>query len=73
MTTPQANEQAIGEFTGRVLNDTSSAATVLMAALGDRLGLPETTPRRLAEDAGFTAVRRVEMENPFNNLYELRP
>ncbi|NUP54090.1 MAG: methyltransferase domain-containing protein [Catenulispora sp.] len=33
------DEQAVGEFTGRVLGDTAAAATVLMAALGDRLGL----------------------------------
>jgi hypothetical protein len=35
------------------------------------LGLPETRLRELAADAGFSAVRRVEMDNPFNSLYEL--
>lgn len=24
-------------------------------------------------DAGFSSIRRVEMENPFNNLYEAMP
>jgi hypothetical protein len=26
----------------------------------------------LCAEAGFTNVRRVPMENPFNNLYEVR-
>lgn len=39
MTDPQADELAVSEFNGRVLGDTSAAATVVMAALGDRLGL----------------------------------
>ena len=37
------------------------------------LGLHEPKVRELCEEAGFTAVRRVPMENPFNNLYEVRP
>ncbi len=35
------------------------------------LGLPEPALRRLAGQAGFGHVRRVEMDNPFNSLYEL--
>jgi SAM-dependent methyltransferase len=35
------------------------------------LGLPEPVLRELAGSAGFRTVRRVEMDNPFNNLYEL--
>ena len=35
------------------------------------LGLPEPVLRDLAADAGFAGVRRVEMDNPFNALYEL--
>jgi SAM-dependent methyltransferase len=35
-------------------------------------GLPESKLRELAKDAGFSDVRRIEMENPFNNLYELK-
>ncbi len=35
------------------------------------LGLPEPVLRDLAAKAGFTQVRRVEMDNPFNSLYEL--
>jgi len=35
------------------------------------LGLPEPVLRDLADKAGFTSVRRVEMDNPFNTLYEL--
>ncbi|GAA1971409.1 class I SAM-dependent methyltransferase [Catenulispora subtropica] len=41
------------------------------AGLGT-LGLPEAKLRELAAEAGFSEVRRVEMENPFNNLYVLR-
>jgi len=35
------------------------------------LGLPEPVLRELAGKAGFAGVRRVEMDNPFNSLYEL--
>lgn len=35
------------------------------------LGLPESNLRQLAGKAGFGHVRRVEMDNPFNTLYEL--
>jgi 2-polyprenyl-3-methyl-5-hydroxy-6-metoxy-1,4-benzoquinol methylase len=35
------------------------------------LGLPEPVLRQLAAKAGFTQVRNVEMDNPFNKLYEL--
>jgi 2-polyprenyl-3-methyl-5-hydroxy-6-metoxy-1,4-benzoquinol methylase len=35
------------------------------------LGLPEPVLRQLAAKAGFTQARHVEMDNPFNNLYEL--
>src|SRR6185437_9168787 len=35
------------------------------------LGLPEPVLRDLAAKAGFAQVRHVEMDNPFNSLYEL--
>jgi SAM-dependent methyltransferase len=35
------------------------------------LGLPESMLGSLASEAGFSTVRRVEMDNPFNSLYEL--
>src|SRR6516164_8040427 len=35
------------------------------------LGLPESSLRQLAGKTGFGHVRRVEMDNPFNTLYEL--
>jgi SAM-dependent methyltransferase len=41
------------------------------AGLGT-VGLHEPKLRELAAEAGFGSVERVEMENPFNNLYELR-
>jgi hypothetical protein len=35
--------------------------------------LPETRMRELCTEAGFSHVRRVPMENPFNILYEIAP
>jgi SAM-dependent methyltransferase len=35
------------------------------------LGLPEPVLRELAGKGGFAGIRRVEMDNPFNSLYEL--
>ncbi len=37
------------------------------------VGLPESTLRTLASQAGFGSVRRVPLENPFNSLFEIRP
>jgi 2-polyprenyl-3-methyl-5-hydroxy-6-metoxy-1,4-benzoquinol methylase len=37
------------------------------------LGLPETKIRELCAEAGFSHVRRVPIENPFNILYEITP
>jgi SAM-dependent methyltransferase len=42
------------------------------AGLGT-LGFHETKVHELCEKAGFSSVRRVPIENPFNNLYEARP
>jgi len=42
------------------------------AGLGT-VGLPESKLRQFAKDAGFAELRRVPLENPFNNLYELTP
>lgn len=41
------------------------------AGLGT-LGLPPGKLRELAARAGFTDVRQAELDDPFNNLYELR-
>lgn len=37
------------------------------------LGFHEPKVRELCVQAGFKIVRRVPLENPFNNLYEIRP
>ena len=37
------------------------------------LGFHEAKVRELCEKAGFSSVRRVPLENPFNNLYEAKP
>ncbi len=36
-------------------------------------GLPETKMRELCQDSGFTMVRRVQMDDSFNALYEISP
>jgi hypothetical protein len=37
------------------------------------LGFHEPTVRELCAEVGFSTVRRVPLDNPFNNLYEIRP
>ena len=37
------------------------------------LGLHEHKVKELCTEAGFSSVRTVALENPFNNLYEIRP
>jgi SAM-dependent methyltransferase len=36
-------------------------------------GLPEVKLRSLCDETGFGKVRRVPLDNPFNNLYEITP
>ena len=43
---------------------------LLVAGLGT-VGLPESKLRALATEAGFSQIRRLPLENPFNTLYEL--
>lgn len=50
--------------------------TTSLAHHGEGLGtcgLPEVKLRSLCADAGFADVRRVPLDNPFNNLYEITP
>jgi 2-polyprenyl-3-methyl-5-hydroxy-6-metoxy-1,4-benzoquinol methylase len=50
--------------------------TTSLAAGGAGLGaagLPEGVLRDLCLEAGFGSVRRVALDDPFNNLYEIRP
>ena len=42
------------------------------AGLGT-LGFHEHRVNEMCQDAGFRSVRRLPLENPFNNLYEIRP
>ena len=37
------------------------------------LGLPESKVRELCAEAGFSSVRKLPLENPFNNIYEVTP
>lgn len=37
------------------------------------LGLPESRLTELCLEAGFSSVRRLSLDNPFNNVYEIRP
>jgi SAM-dependent methyltransferase len=48
--------------------------TTSLAGGGEGLGtvgLPESKLRELCAEVGFGSVRRVPLENPFNNLYEI--
>ncbi|MHC4226670.1 MAG: class I SAM-dependent methyltransferase [Planctomycetota bacterium] len=36
-------------------------------------GLPPSKVRELCEEAGFSSVRQLPLENPFNILYEIKP
>jgi 2-polyprenyl-3-methyl-5-hydroxy-6-metoxy-1,4-benzoquinol methylase len=50
--------------------------TTSLAHHGEGLGtagIPESKMRELCAEAGFSTVRRVPMENPFNILYEVTP
>jgi len=50
--------------------------TTSLAHHGEGLGttgIPESKMRELCTEAGFSHVRRVPMENPFNILYEVMP
>jgi len=50
--------------------------TTSLAGQGEGLGtvgLPEGKLRELSMEAGFSSVRRVPLENPFNILYEIQP
>ncbi len=42
------------------------------AGLGT-MGLPEPTVRELCCEAGFSSVRQLPIENPYNVLYEVKP
>jgi hypothetical protein len=42
------------------------------AGLGT-LGLPEGKLTELATETGFSKVRRLPLDDPFNNVYEISP
>jgi hypothetical protein len=49
--------------------------TTSLAHGGEGLGTcgpPEAKLRELCDDAGFSDVRRLPLEDPFNNVYEVR-
>ena len=49
--------------------------TVSLAEGGEGLGtvgLPPSKVRELGAEAGFTTINQLEIENPFNNIYELK-
>lgn len=66
----------VEEFVGRALGDLAGTMTVALASIGDRVGL-----FRALDGAGWItaadvarraepSVRRVPLDNPFNNLFE---
>lgn len=58
----------------------TSVYSCMSSALSERggaglgtLGLPESRARAMTEAAGFTRFRRLDIENPVNAFYEVRP
>jgi SAM-dependent methyltransferase len=71
---PEQNQGPIGAL----LQSCSVLLCLTLSLAGDgeglgTLGLHEPKLRELATEAGFSNVRRVPMDNPFNSLYEVTP
>ena len=49
------------------------AGQIRSAGVATRRTLGQVREQELSLKAGFSSVRRVPLENPFNNLYELQP
>jgi hypothetical protein len=50
--------------------------TTSLAGGGEGLGTTGFHHKKVVEyctDTGFSSVRRLELDNPFNDLYEIRP
>ncbi|MGA0879738.1 MAG: class I SAM-dependent methyltransferase [Ilumatobacteraceae bacterium] len=56
-----------------VMSCKSSAMSLPGGAGLGTLGLPESKARQMAEDAGFTRFRRLDIEHSLNAFYEVRP
>jgi ubiquinone/menaquinone biosynthesis C-methylase UbiE len=56
-----------------VMSCMSSAMSVEGGAGLGTLGLPESTARSMAADAGFTRFRRLDIDHSVNAFYEVRP
>ena len=56
-----------------VMSCMSSAMSVEGGAGLGTLGLPETKAREMAEEAGFSRFRRLEIDHSLNAFYEVRP
>jgi SAM-dependent methyltransferase len=56
-----------------VLSCMSSALSEVGGEGLGTLGLPESTARRMAADAGFTRFRRLDVDHSVNAFYEIRP
>src|SRR5215831_10083255 len=67
------DESRAQQFTGRVLTDTAAAATVVMAALGDRLGLfkhlAQGGPATSGELAGRTGLSERYVREWLGGMY----
>lgn len=74
---PESTFVGIDAFQGTIdeARATIAAAGTSLAHGGEGLGtvgFNEAVAREMCAEAGFSAVRRVPMENPFNILYEIR-
>jgi 2-polyprenyl-3-methyl-5-hydroxy-6-metoxy-1,4-benzoquinol methylase len=56
-----------------VLSCMSSAMSAPDGAGLGTLGLPESKAREMAESAGFTRFRKLDVDHPINAFYEIRP
>ena len=71
---PEQNQGPIGALLQRC--SVLLCLTPSLAGNGEglgTLGLHEPKLRELGTEAGFSIVRRIPMDNPFNSLYELTP
>jgi hypothetical protein len=56
-----------------VMSCMSSAMSLPDGAGLGTLGLPESKARQMAEEAGFTRFRRLDIDHSLNAFYEVRP
>ena len=69
----ERNPMAALMYGTSVLSCMSSALSEPGGAGLGTLGMSERRARQMAEAAGFTRFRRVDLDSPVNAFYEIRP